>query len=86
MQYSKKHFSPRSQIRFQDGNKLFDHMNTCSVKLTCGMMDNLLLRSLSPICCMLISSMFIAPVGSAKRNKVDSSDDLPAPVRPTTPI
>ena len=35
---------------------------------------------------MSISSMLIVPVGSAKRNKVESKDDLPAPVRPTTPI
>ena len=30
--------------------------------------------------------MKIFPDGSAVRNKVESSDDLPAPVRPQTPI
>lgn len=35
---------------------------------------------------MLTPSIFIAPVGSAKRNKVESNEDFPAPVRPTTPI
>ena len=49
-------------------------------------MDSLLLRSFSPSSRMSISSMLILPVGSAKRNKVESKDDLPAPVRPTTPI
>ena len=35
---------------------------------------------------MLTPSISITPVGSAKRNKVDSNEDFPAPVRPTTPI
>ena len=53
---------------------------------TCGMMDNLLLKSLSPRSLMSTPSISILPRGSAKRNNVERRDDFPAPVRPTTPI
>ena len=55
--------------------------------ITCGMMVSRDLRSISPIWLMSIPSISIAPVvGSMMRNSARVSDDLPAPVRPTTPI
>ena len=44
------------------------------------------LRSSSPIEEMLIPSIrMFPPAGSMMRNIAKASDDLPAPVRPTTP-
>ena len=54
--------------------------------LTCGMIDNLLLKSLSPSSRILMPSISILPLGSANLNNVERREDLPAPVRPTTPI
>ena len=76
----------KEKVCLRDSNitRISSHfVNSC---ITWGMMDSLLLRSFSPSSRMSISSMLIVPVGSAKRNKVESKDDLPAPVRPTTPI
>ena len=49
-------------------------------------MDSFFRKSVNPSFRMSWSSMKIFPDGSAVRNKVESNDDLPAPVRPQTPI
>lgn len=55
--------------------------------LTCGIMAKRDRRSCSLILEMSSPSMWMLPDrASRKRNKARVSDDLPAPVRPTTPI
>ena len=53
---------------------------------TCGMMVSLDLSRCSPIELMSLPSMIICPdAASMIRNKDKATDDLPAPVLPTTP-
>ena len=49
------------------------------------MMDILLLKSLSEIAVIGIASIRTFPSGSASLKRAAIIDDLPAPVRPTTP-
>lgn len=53
--------------------------------ITWGITDIGPRNSWRPICDMSIPSIHILPVGSDNRNNVAINDDLPAPVRPTTP-
>ena len=70
------------------------NVNQCNIvfynyslsQLTCGIIDTFSLKSCNPISLIDTPSIFILPCGSARRNKADIRDDLPAPVRPTIPI
>ena len=53
---------------------------------TCGITVSLDLRSYKPMCAMFMPSILMEPpAGSMMRNKDSVMEDLPAPVRPTTP-
>ena len=51
-----------------------------------GMTDKFFLKSYNLVCEAFLPQICIRPSGSTRRNSAAINDDLPAPVRPTTPI